>query len=68
MLDRNKLKAAIVERGLTQEKVAKMLGITPKTFYEKMKRGNFGTAEAKVLIDKLDIRDPIQIFFADDVT
>ena len=41
-----------------------MIGITPKTFYEKMKIGVFGSDEIQVMIDNLKIEDPIAIFFA----
>lgn len=65
MVDRNELRAAIVRNGLSQKDIAVLLGITPKTFYEKMKRGTFGTDEAKTMIEALDIQDPVRIFFAD---
>ena len=39
MIDTNKLRGVIVENGKTQCDVAKMLGMTPKTFYSKMKKG-----------------------------
>lgn len=65
MVNVNALKAAIVARGLTQKEMANRLGISPKTFYEKMKRGTFGTDEAKVMIEELEITDPVSIFFAD---
>lgn len=68
MLDSNKLKAAIVEKGFNQVDMAKILKITPKTFYNKMQTGGFGIDEAKVLIDTLDIKNPTEIFFADKVT
>lgn len=41
-----------------------MIGITPKTFYEKMKIGVFGSDEIQVMINELHIEDPISIFFA----
>jgi len=44
--------------------VAKMIGITPKTFYEKMKIGVFGSDEIQIMINELHIKDPISIFFA----
>lgn len=63
-LNTNELKAAIVRKGYTQSDMAAKLGISPKTFGRKMKCGTFGTDEAKVLIDELDIDDPVAIFFA----
>lgn len=41
-----------------------MIGVTPKTFYEKMKNGVFGSDEIEIMIEKLNIKDPMAIFFA----
>lgn len=68
MLDANKLRGAIVQNGYTQKDMAKLLGITPKTFYTKMATSGFGIDEAKILIDHLDIKNPSDIFFASNVT
>ena len=68
MINTNKLKGIIVENGYTQQDVAQMIGITPKTFYEKMKKGVFGSDEIQIMIDNLDIDDPAGIFFAEKVT
>mgnify|MGYP005937908111 CR=1 FL=1 len=65
MVDTNKLRGIIAERGLSQMKVAKHLGITGKTFYCKMKRGVFDSDEIAEMIQYLDIQDPCEIFFAD---
>ena len=68
MIDTNKLKGLIVERGLTQQIVAERLGITPKTFYIKMKKGVFTSAEIDSMISILSIEDPMRIFFANYVS
>lgn len=68
MIQTNKLRGIIAEKGLSQSDVAKAIGITPKTFYEKMKIGVFGSDEIEVMINYLDIKDPIAIFFAQKVT
>lgn len=54
----------MAERRMTQESVAKSIGITPKTFYLKMQRGVFGSDEIQAMIDILEIDDPMSIFFA----
>lgn len=64
MIRTDKLKGIIVENGYSQCDVAKMIGITPKTFYDKMKNGVFGSDEIQVMIDRLHIDDPVSIFFA----
>lgn len=68
MILTNKLRGIIAEKGLSQADVAKEIGITPKTFYEKMKNGVFGSDEIEIMIDLLDIEDPVSIFFANKVT
>ncbi len=68
MIQVNKLRGLIAEKGLSQTDVAKEIGITPKTFYEKMKNGVFGSDEIEVMINLLDIEDPVSIFFAQKVT
>ena len=57
------LKSIIVANGMTQEQVAKKIGITPKTFYSKMKRGVFGLDECQAMVDLLHIENPASIFF-----
>jgi DNA-binding XRE family transcriptional regulator len=64
-LKTNELKAEIVKNGYTQREVAKLIGLSPKTFYSKMKKGTFGLDEAKALIKILKIDDPITIFLSE---
>lgn len=66
MINTNKLRGIIVENGFSQQEVAKEIGITPKTFYEKMKNGVFGSDEIQTMIDILHIEDPVSIFFANE--
>lgn len=66
MIRTDKLKGIIAERGLFQTDVAAMIGIAPKTFYEKMKLGVFGSDEIQTMIEKLNISDPMAIFFAEE--
>lgn len=68
MVDTNRLKSVIVLNGKTQEDVAKHLGMAPKTFYTKMKKGVFGSDEIDKMIDYLHIEEPMPIFFAKTVT
>jgi hypothetical protein len=65
LIKTNELKAEITRNGYTQEDMAKIIGIAPKTFYLKMKKGVFGSDEIQIMIDKLKIKDPVSIFFAD---
>ena len=67
MLDKNALRGIIAAEGLSQRKVAAGLGITPDTFYRKMKAGVFGSDEIEKMIIMLHIQDPVAIFFANVV-
>lgn len=62
-LNTQALKAEIVRNGMTQAEVAKAIGISPTTFWRKMKRRNFGLNEANALITLLHIENPADIFF-----
>lgn len=64
MVDINRLKGIIVEKEKTQQDVAAIIGVTPKTFYNKMKKGVFGSDEIEKMVDYLGIDDPAAIFFA----
>ena len=64
MIKTDELRGIIAKNGLSQTDVAKMIGITPKTFYEKMKNGVFGSDEIQIMIDELHIVNPMPIFFA----
>lgn len=66
-----KLKGIIVEKGLTQEGVAKMIGMNKSTFYRKIKSNgaNFTVGDVRALITAVqltaaEVRD---IFFPDFV-
>ena len=68
MINTLELKAVFVRNNVTMQDVAKLIGITPKTFYDKMKKGVFGSDEIQIMIDELNIEDPMSIFFADKVS
>lgn len=64
MIRTDELRGLIAKCGLSQAKVAKAIGITPKTFYDKMSKGVFGSDEIQAMIQLLEIKDPADIFFA----
>lgn len=64
MIRTDELRGIIAKNGLSQSDVALKIGITPKTFYEKMKNGVFGSDEIQIMIDELHIDNPVDIFFA----
>lgn len=64
MTDTNKLKAKIMESGLTQEKVAKMLGISCQSLsYKINNKIDFKATEINNLCRILDISNKDDYFF-----
>ena len=57
------IKSLMVKNGFTQKRLAEMLGMTSKTFAQKMKHASFGINEASRMIDLLHIENPDEIFF-----
>ena len=68
MIDTLKIKALIVEHGMTQKEVAKNLGMSNKVWYDRMSKKRFNSEEMYNLIHILDIKNPTEIFFADNIT
>lgn len=67
MINANLIRAKIVENGMTQKQVAQAIGMTAKTFTDKMKTGKFGLDEADKMIALLKIENPERYFFASGV-
>ncbi|AYW46748.1 XRE family transcriptional regulator [Tetragenococcus koreensis] len=70
MVDTNKLKGIIVERGTTQQNVAESIGINRSTFYRKMKNGgDFSIGEAQKIAENVPLtnEEAVEIFFSDKV-
>ena len=53
----DKLRGIIVAKGMTQHQVAREIGISPKTFYNKMKKGIFDTDEVRKMAAVLEINN-----------
>ena len=69
MVNANMLKGFIATNGLTIEKMAKDMGINPATFYKKINgQSDFYCHEIVDICRILHIKDPIPIFFADELT
>lgn len=54
-MNTQKLKGLIIERGYTQRKLAKLIGVSEATMYSKMQKGIFGTDEATHIMNILHI-------------
>lgn len=66
MVNTNKLKGKIIEKGKTQSEVAKAIGISKATYYRKMKEGgNFSIEEVNKMTEVIPLSDSeaISIFF-----
>jgi transcriptional regulator with XRE-family HTH domain len=68
MLNVPEFRAAMVRKGYTQKALAKILGMSEKTFYDRIKNKRFGSDEIETLIKVLEISDPMPIFFSGIVT
>lgn len=64
MILTNKLIGIMAEKGISQAEMARRIGITPKTFYEKMSKGVFWSDEIEIMVKKLNMANPWDIFFA----
>lgn len=68
MVNTLELKAVIVRKGMKQIEVAKKMGMSRKTWFDRMSKKKFDSDEMYKLIQILDIENPTPIFFADEVT
>ena len=68
MVHVKKLRGKMAEKGRTGIDMARVIKKTPKTFYEKMKKGVFDSDEISAIVEDLEIENPMEIFFAEEVT
>ena len=68
MVNVKKLRGKMAEKGRTGKDMAIVIKKTPKTFYDKMKKGVFDSDEISAIVEDLGIENPMEIFFADEVT
>ncbi len=64
MVATDKLRGIIAEKNMSQRQIAKAIGMTEKTFYNKMKTGKFNSDEMEKIARLLNITNLIDIFFA----
>lgn len=58
----NKLRGVMAEKNCTQKQLAEAIGVSSKTFYNKMQKGVFGTDEVEKMVKYLAIPNPAEIF------
>ena len=68
MIRRDLLNGEIARAGFSKASLAKKIGITPKTFYLKEKKGVFDSDEITKIVRECDIKNPMPIFFPDFVS
>ena len=68
MINVKKLRGKMAEKSCTGIDMARVINKTPKTFYDKMKKGVFDSDEISAIVKHLDIENPSEIFFAEEVT
>lgn len=65
VVDTNKLKGLIVERGLTQTEVHNRMGLSKRQWQCRMEKRKFDSDDMMKLITILEIDNPSPIFFVD---
>lgn len=68
MVDKRLLDGEIAKAGISRAELARRIGITPKTFYDKEKKGVFGSDEILKIVSVIQIKEPVPIFFPEFVT
>ncbi len=68
MVNTDELRGIFAKNKKTQTDIAKMIGVTPKTFYLRMQKGVFGSDEIQIMINELNIENPMEISWAQEVT
>ena len=61
------LNGEIARAGFTKAALARKIGMTPKTFYNKEKKGIFGSDEIVKIVRVCGIKKPVPIFFPEFV-
>lgn len=57
------LNGEIARAGYSRAKLAVKIGMTPKTFYAKERKGVFGSDEIEKIVEACEIKNPMPIFF-----
>lgn len=67
MVDLNKLRGKVVEKGLSQQELAVLIGIDRSTFYRKMKNGgDFSIGEVSKMAEVMQLtnQEAVDIFLS----
>lgn len=68
-MDSVELEIAMKRKGISSEKLSKIIGISRSAFYRKMKgQSEFTQGEIQRIVDALELDSPMGIFFAAKVS
>ena len=67
MVNTRLLKGKMAEKGITQEKLASLLCMSPKTLRGRFNAACFDSNEIYTMIKELDIANVEEVFFADEI-
>lgn len=59
MVDTNRIKAELVNKGLTHQEMSDILGISRMTFSNRLKKESWTIPEIRKLIEVLDLREEV---------
>jgi len=68
MIRQDLLNGEIARSGMSRAMLAKKIGISPKTFYNKEKKGVFNSDEIVKIVKECKIAEPMPIFFPEFVS
>lgn len=63
MINTDMLRGRMAEKGISQPKMAKLLKVSPATFYRKMRNGVFDSDEIEIMLKHLGYNTLQTIFF-----
>lgn len=67
MFNEREFEAQMARKGVKKYELAEKLGMTYTSLYRKIKSGRFTREEIGKIIELLEIKDPVPIFFAEEL-
>lgn len=68
MINTDRLRGRMAEKGISQPTMAKLLKISPATFYRKMRKGVFDSDEIEIMMKNLGYDSLRTIFFPNNMS
>ena len=67
MFNEREFEAQMARKGVKKYELAEKLGMTYTSLYRKIKSGRFTREEIGKIIELLEIKDPVPIFFEEEL-